>query len=73
MWYYYFFYGAFGWLAALIVLGAVVVMIGCWCCGVSFDFLTMWGEERTTLTCFHCGQDTAANSKMCQNCGSELQ
>lgn len=72
MWYY-FFYGAFGWLAALLVLGLVVVMIGCWCCGVSLDSLTMWGEESPTLNCFHCGQETAANRKTCENCDGELQ
>ena len=73
MWYYYFFYGAFGWLAALLVLGLVVVMIACWCCGVSLDSLATWGEENPTLTCFHCGRETAANRKTCENCDSELQ
>ena len=73
MWYYYYFYGVFGWMAALLVLGLVVVMIACWCCGVSLDSLATWGEKNPTLTCFHCGHETAANRKTCENCDGELQ
>jgi ribosomal protein L40E len=25
------------------------------------------------LTCYHCGQQTAANAKTCRHCGGELQ
>lgn len=25
------------------------------------------------LTCYHCGQETAATAKTCQQCGGELQ
>lgn len=73
MWYYYLLYGVFGWLMALLVLGLIIVMIACWCCGVSLDSLTTWGEENAMLTCFHCGQETPANRKTCEHCDGELQ
>jgi hypothetical protein len=30
-------------------------------------------SSTATLTCYHCGQETAATAKTCQQCGGELQ
>lgn len=72
MWLYYV-GGFFGGLLGLMVVSVFVLVIVCWCCGVSVDSLMTWGEDSATLTCFHCGQQTAAGGKTCQHCGSELQ
>jgi uncharacterized membrane protein len=72
MWLYYV-GGFFGWLLGLMVVSVIVLVIVCWCCGVSVDSLMTWGEDTATLTCFHCGQQTAAGGKTCQHCGGELQ
>ena len=73
MWIYYYLGGLLGWFFAFIVLGLVLVLVGCWCCGVSLDSLLSWGEESATLTRFHCGQETHANRKTCEHCDEELQ
>jgi hypothetical protein len=73
MWLYYYFGGLLGGLLGLMVVSMIVLVIVCWCCGVSVDSLMTWGEDSATLTCFHCGQQTAAGGKTCQHCGGELQ
>ena len=30
-------------------------------------------SATATLTCYHCGQETAATAKTCRQCGGELQ
>ena len=72
MWLYYV-GGFFGGLLGLMVVSVIVLVIVCWCCGVSVDSLMTWGEDSATLTCFHCEQQTAAGGKTCQHCGGELQ
>ena len=73
MWFYYVFGSFFGGLLAFLVLSVIVLLIVCWCCGVSVDSLATGGEDSATLTCFHCGQQTAAGGKTCDHCGGELQ
>ena len=63
----------FGWILLALVSAVPVLLILCWCCGVSLDSLVTLGEEPATLTCFHCGQETQANRKTCDHCGGELQ
>ena len=41
--------------------------------GVSVDSLFSLGTGSASLTCFHCGAETPANSKTCSQCGEELQ
>lgn len=72
MWFYYVF-GYFGGILAFLVIGIVILLVVCWCCGVSVDSLATWGEDSATLTCFHCGQQTSAGVKTCDHCGGELQ
>ena len=71
MWYY--FLGPLGWVMFLFVLGLLVVLVVCWCCGVSVESAATWGEGDAMLTCFHCGQETTANRKTCEHCDGELQ
>lgn len=73
MWFYYVFGGYLGGLLALLVIAVVVLLVVCWSCGVSLDSLLDWGEQSTTLTCYHCGQQTSSSSKTCEHCGGELQ
>ena len=71
--FFYSLFWVFGWLILALAIGLPVLLIVGWCCGVSVDSLLTWGEESTTLTCFHCGQLTQANRKTCEHCGGELQ
>ena len=73
MWYYYVFGSFLGGLLAVLLLGVVLLLVVCWCCGVSVDSLLDWGDQKATLTCFHCRQQTAASGKTCEHCGGELQ
>lgn len=73
MWYYYIFGSFFGGLLAILGLIVLTLLVVCWSCGVSLDSLLDWGEQATTLTCFHCGQQTSASGKTCEHCGGELQ
>jgi hypothetical protein len=72
MWFYYVF-GYFGSFLVFLVLGILMLLVVCWCCGVSVESLATWGEDSATLTCFRCGQQTAAGGKTCEHCGGELQ
>lgn len=62
-----------GGILVFLLLSGLILWIVCWCCGVSVDSLATWGDESATLTCFHCGQQTAAGNKTCEHCGGELQ
>lgn len=73
MWFYYVFFGYLGWPLALLVIVVIFVLVVCWSCGVSLDSLLDWGEQSTTLTCYHCGQQTSSSGKTCEHCGGELQ
>ena len=72
MWWY-FFASVFGWIFVVLVLGGLLTLVACWCCGVSVDSLFAISDGNATLTCFHCGQETKANGKTCEHCGGELQ
>jgi hypothetical protein len=50
--------------------------------GIVFTMLIVWmidsaeSNSRTslaTLECYHCGQETAAQHRICKHCGGELQ
>lgn len=73
MWFYYIFGNVFGVFLAFLVLSVLVLLVVCWCCGVSLDSLLDWGDQKASLTCFHCGQQTSASGKTCEHCGGELQ
>lgn len=73
MWFYYVFGSFLGGLFALLLLSILILLLVCWCCGVSLDSLLDWSDQKATLTCFHCGQQTSASSKICEHCGRELQ
>ncbi|TXT36059.1 MAG: hypothetical protein FD138_1112 [Planctomycetota bacterium] len=73
MWFYYVFGGFFGGLLAFLVISVLILLVVSWCCGVSLDSLLDWGDQKASLTCFHCGQQTSASGKTCEHCGGELQ
>ena len=72
MWWYVF-ASVFGWVFAVLVLGGLLTLVACWCCGVGVDSLFTISYGNATLTCFHCGRVTKANGKTCEHCGRELQ
>lgn len=73
MWLSYWLFGFLGWMLTGLIVGFVLILVVCWCCGVSVDSLVTWGDDSATLTCFHCGQETSAAGKTCEHCGGELQ
>ncbi len=69
----YWIFGYIAWMLTGLILGLFLVLVVCWCCGVSVDSVVTWGDESAKLTCFHCGQETSAAAKICHHCGRELQ
>lgn len=70
------------WLWMILMLGAwpilLLVLLGggllLFLTGsISVDGLFAAAEDHGTLTCWHCGQETAAGPHHCNHCGKELQ
>lgn len=74
------FLGSPFWIYLLIFFPLVMVLIGLLVLGIyAFtgnslaDLFTVLFGRGAKLTCWHCGQETAADRKTCQHCGQELQ
>ncbi len=68
---YLFFYLFIPMMLGALILGLLGMYLGT---GMSFlDFLSVFTNRGTKLTCWHCKKETLANRKTCQHCGEELQ
>jgi len=66
-----FFYLFGGLLSVLALIGAGLAVF--FLCGaVGMDGLFSATEPRGELTCWHCGEQTRAGRKTCEQCGKEL-
>jgi len=56
-------------IGVVVALALLLFLTG----SIGVDGLFAAGESPGTLTCWHCGQETAAGPRRCKHCGGELQ